>query len=62
MPDASARRQTEDALRKLGYGKDMAKARELVTGEPRKNPDGYEHWTPAMMQREIEAARANGDL
>ena len=62
MPDAFARRQTEDALRKLGYGKDMAKARELVTGEPRKYPDGYEHWTPAMMQREIEAARANGDL
>ena len=27
MPDAFARRQTEDAPRSLGYGKDMAKAR-----------------------------------
>jgi uncharacterized protein HemX len=58
QPTASHRQQTEDALIKLGYGMDLKKANALLRGE---DPPA-EEWTPASIQREIQAARINGDL
>jgi hypothetical protein len=58
-PPVSSHSETVEALRKLGYGQDMARARALVTGETR---EGYEQWTPATIRKEVEAARLNGDL
>jgi len=57
-PAVSHRQQTEDALIKLGYGMDLKKANALLRGE---DPPA-EEWTPASIQREIQAARINGDL
>ena len=56
---SSSHNETMEALRKLGYGQDMARARALVSGETRP---GYEPWTPATIRKEVEAARLNGDL
>lgn len=57
--ESERHRATESALRKLGYGENMARARARVTGEELDDDD---EWTPAKIRQEIQAARNNGDL
>jgi len=62
--EAERQRLTQSALRKLGYGEDMARARARVAGEDYDDDDDKDDdkWTPAKIRAEIKAARINGDL
>lgn len=60
--ESERRRTTQSALRKLGYGEDIARARARVAGEERDDDDDDDKWTPAKIRQEIHAARINGDL